>query len=214
MLSQSAQSRPGHLTWIRRVTFAFLVPALCGAVLGLGWYSQNRAGEFSENHTPLEPAAALAPNRVPDDAPVIGVIMAGRPRAYLLQALMRPDSHVCNDVIGSVPVSVTFCDVDDCVRVFTAPDHELPLDIALGRPDSSRARKMVLRVGTTPYWQDNGQPLGKGAAEPFPYAAAEFIRTTWGRWRDEHPESDLHIGNLPFAPDEKTRFAPRPERGN
>jgi hypothetical protein len=151
----------------------------------------------------------------PDDStPVIGVSADGRHRAYVLTAFMRPDSHVYNDLLGDVPVTVTFCDLDNRVQVFTAPSRGRPLDVTVGGSDSCRPRKMLLGVKSarTRYWQDTGLPLDDDAASPFPYARTESVRTTWGEWRQAHPDTDVYVGKLPFTPTDPTfRYAPSPE---
>ena len=53
------------------------------------------------------------------DQPVIGVTAGGRHRAYLVRALsLGAKSHIVNDVVGGVPVSVTYCDIYTCTRLF------------------------------------------------------------------------------------------------
>jgi hypothetical protein len=136
---------------------------------------------------------SLSHGGLDDNAPIIGVFAGGEHRAYPLGALMRPDSHVVNDLLGRKPVTVTFCDIDDCVQVFTDPDKNLPLDIAVGGSNRLRHGKLLLRIGDRLYWQDTKQPL-KGDAAPFPYAQVDYVRTTWGKWREAHPDSDLYFG--------------------
>jgi hypothetical protein len=137
--------------------------------------------------------------RPPDNAPVIGVSAGGRHRAYLVSALLRPETHVYNDLLGDDAVTVTFCDVDQCVRVFRVPGRGRPLDVDQGGPDASRPGKMLLRVGPARYWQDTGERL-EGGDDRFPYAEATFVRTTWKEWRDAHPDTDVFVGPLASAP--------------
>jgi hypothetical protein len=139
-----------------------------------------------------------------DNAEVIGVSAAGRHRAYVLQALLRPDSHVVNDLLDNVPFTVTYCDLSDCVRVFTAPQRGRPLDIAVGGSDAQQAKKMLLRIGSTRYWQDTGLPLKDNASAPFPYVKTHFERTTWGKWRKAHPDTDVYVGKEPFPTNDPT----------
>src|SRR5438105_7303951 len=63
---------------------------------------------------------------------VIGVVVGGKARAYVLAALRGPMHHVVNDVLGADPVTVTYSDRADCVRVFTGPAAGRPLDFGLG----------------------------------------------------------------------------------
>ena len=43
----------------------------------------------------------------------------GKAKAYALSAVHAPDKHVYNGLQGDRPVTVTFCDLADCVQVFT-----------------------------------------------------------------------------------------------
>jgi hypothetical protein len=146
-------------------------------------------------NTPVE----AAPPPVPAGTPVIGVSVNGRHRAYTLQALYGPGQHVYNDMLGGAPVTVTYCNLDDCVKVFTAPNRRSRLDVVSGGADRSRARHMLLQVGSTRYWQDTMLPLvSTGAA--FPYSEMAFERTTWGEWSKAHPDSEVFVGDRPDGP--------------
>ena len=137
-----------------------------------------------------------------DSAPVIGVSLNGRHRAYPLQLLMRPDTHVVNDLYDSTPVTVTFCDVDQCVRVFTDPARREKLDIAVGGSDKRRTGKMLLKTNAVLYWQDNAEPLEATTKTPFPFGTLEHQRTTWGEWRTLHPDAERYIGDGQFLPNQ------------
>jgi hypothetical protein len=56
------------------------------------------------------PAVAADEATVPDDAEIIGVTADGQSRAYLVSALSGMTTHIANDLLGDVPVSVTDCD--------------------------------------------------------------------------------------------------------
>jgi len=147
------------------------------------------------------PALSAAAVRLADDAEVIGVAAGGRHRAYALDAFVYwTKRHVVNDVVGGVPITVTHCDLTECTRVFTAPDRDGPLDVSVGgwggRFEESG---LLLRVGSTRYRQTTGEPL-KDGDPPFPYAPAEYVRTTWKRWREAHPDTDVYVGELPVTP--------------
>jgi hypothetical protein len=136
-----------------------------------------------------------------DNTEVIGVSASGRHRAYVIDALVRRERHVVNDQLGGAPVTVTYCDRTNCARVFTEPRGGGPLEVAgggwIGRYEEGC---MLLRIGPDRYRQDTGLPLAKGAP-PFPYARAEFVRTTWKQWREAHPDTDVYVGEPPSAPD-------------
>ena len=138
---------------------------------------------------------------LPDDAVGIGVEAGGRRRAYLLEAFYPHERHVINDLLGGKPITVAYCDMTDCLAVFTDADADEPLEIAAGgwqghivhgRPEGS----MLLRVGSSWYRQDTGQPVASHGDHPFPYAKTDFVRTTWKEWCDEHPDTDVYVGEV------------------
>ncbi len=131
---------------------------------------------------------------VRDDAEVIGVSAGGRHRAYVIMAMTSIDRHVLNDQLGGVPVAVSFCGLSECVQVLMGTSGQKPTDIAVG-PFCGEYDwgTQILRVGQWHYQQDTGLAVEKDAP-PFPYGPAAFERTTWKRWREAHPDTDVHVG--------------------
>jgi hypothetical protein len=143
------------------------------------------------------PALPAAKASLDDDTPVIGVLASGRARAYLLEAFERgPASHIVNDVLGDVPISVTHCDLSGCTRLFTSDTPGRPLKLSGG---GRRGHWLVLKFDGRLYRQETSQPLdAEGAA--FPYSEYPAELTDWGVWRKEHPETDIYLGTA----DERT----------
>jgi hypothetical protein len=138
--------------------------------------------------------------QLPDDAEVIGVAVEGHFRAYLVEALVPREWHVVNDELGSAPVTVSYCDRTDCVQAYTGPRGEGALHLAVGGyMGVYDVGSMLLRVGSWHYRQDTRQPLEKDAP-PFPYAQAHFERTTWKKWHEAHPDTDVFVGEPLSAP--------------
>ncbi len=140
---------------------------------------------------PAGRAVAAGAANLQDDAEVLGVSAAGRHRAYPLRNFRDIDHHVLNDLVGRVPVTVSFCGIRECARVFTAaPDAGL-LDVAYGGFSGSYdTGAFLLRVGRWHYHLDTGRPV-EDDAPPFPYGRAAFERTTWKAWREAHPDTDV-----------------------
>jgi hypothetical protein len=141
--------------------------------------------------------------RLKDDAQVIGVTAQGRGRAYLLQALVSPEHHVVNDLIGQVPITVTYCNMTDSVRVFTDSRLGQPLDLAVGgwtghHTGRGLAACMLLRTRENWFRQDDVEPVGDEAVT-FPYKQAPFVRTSWKKWRTAHPDTDVYTGDSYFG---------------
>jgi Protein of unknown function (DUF3179) len=142
-------------------------------------------GQYQPPTVPAEVA------ELDDDEEVIGISVNGRHRAYRLRAMASITCHVINDLFDDTPVSVTYCDQNECVRAFTGDPDGDSLPIMLG----GRARRMVLRVGNSFYFQDDVEPFNHKRMPPFPYPNYPYERTTWKKWRDAHPDTDVFVAS-------------------
>ncbi len=124
-----------------------------------------------------------------DPARVIGVVINGQARAYPLVRLSAMVDHVVNDNIideegKNFPFTITYCDMTDCVRVLqseydtTANSLEIS---TLGLLDKGLALK----------WKDKDF---KQMADVDGLKDVPYVRTTWGEWKAEHPESLVYKG--------------------
>ncbi|MDG2126772.1 MAG: DUF3179 domain-containing (seleno)protein [Fuerstiella sp.] len=109
------------------------------------------------------------------DEPIIGVVADGIARAYSIKAMSGMSSHVINDVIGTMPVSVTYCDRTDCARAFTGDTPGQPLSLAVGGFSDS---EMLVRFGGEMYRQ---------SSPDIPLTEYECELTTWKKWLERHP---------------------------
>jgi Protein of unknown function (DUF3179) len=127
---------------------------------------------------------------------VVGVTVNGRSRAYLVEALSRPDYHIINDLIGLVPVSITYCNINRCARAFTQEGAKRPLDIAIG--GQHNLRELLLLVDGARFHQDSLQPYkpGDGSAS-FPYQQVPLTVTIWGHWKKLHPDTQASMPRPP-----------------
>jgi Protein of unknown function (DUF3179) len=138
------------------------------------------------------PALSATASKIADGDEVVGVVVNGKPRAYSLKALKYPPWHIVNDVVVGVPVSVTYCDRTNCMRVYTDRQSSSPLDIDLG---GLYGKEMVVKIGGVLYFQETGKPFEAGDGAPaLPYADHPWERTTWKEWNQRHPDSDVFIG--------------------
>jgi hypothetical protein len=127
---------------------------------------------------------------------IIGVSMGHRSRAYLVAALSRgPTSHIINDVLDGLPVSVTYCDIHECARLFTTGVSSTPLDLWQGGLEGDT---MVVKVAGHRYRQDSGAAL-EPDSPPLPYDSRPGDVTSWGKWLRAHPDTDVYLG-LPHEP--------------
>ena len=125
---------------------------------------------------------------VPDEALVVGVVVGEKSRAYLLEAMSSLMSHVVNDVIDKTPVSVTFYDRTNCTRVFTDIDIGAPLNLKQGGFKDG----LLLSVGPHFFEQKTGHSYTPDVV--FPYTQMPHEVTTWGPWKQAHPETSIYIG--------------------
>ena len=100
-------------------------------------------------------------------------------------------------MLGGSAVTVTYCDLNECVKAFGGGERRVPLDIAqAGLLDGH----MLLKVAGVSYDQETGEvvetPQGT-PPQPFPYATIPSTRTTWGKWKTQHAETDVYMGPGP-----------------
>jgi hypothetical protein len=134
---------------------------------------------------------AAADAQLDEQAQVIGISVADKHRAYVVRAFDRILWHVVNDLLDDIPVSVTYCDRCDLVRVFTSPRRGSPLDLMLG---GWRNGRMMLRLGDASFLQD-GSDIGGHKSEVQVPAEYPHERTTWTAWKTAHPDTDVYLGS-------------------
>jgi hypothetical protein len=151
-----------------------------------GWYANQSKGVVQ----PTTLAAESSGMR--DDEEVIGVVVGGKARAYRLDALRDRTRHLVNDLLGGVPVAVTYCDISDCVRVYTDPQGDSTMEIEVAGLTEG---EMVMKLGGVLYFQKSGRPMkpGDGPAA-IPFELLSPTRTTWKEWAQRHPETDVYVG--------------------
>ena len=143
---------------------------------------------------PVEAASAATAQ---DSAEVIGVSVNGHSRAYFVSDMGTPFTHVINDIIDRVPVTVTFCDRTGCARVFSNTDEpDRPLDVGIGGFANGQ---MVLHVDHKNFGQNS---------RDIPLQELEFERTTWGAWKSAYPDSDICTGLNAFIGGQKRAVTP------
>jgi hypothetical protein len=130
----------------------------------------------------LPPVETAELARVNSDEEVIGISVGGLHRAYLDSAMSTFRTHVINDLIGGVAVTVTFCDGTGCARAFTSKGAVEPLAVQLG---GWSGEQMLLMIDGRMIPQNSDDiPLDEIAVE----------RTTWRDWKSSHPDTDVFTG--------------------
>ena len=119
---------------------------------------------------------------LPEETPIIGVIVDGQTRAYLPKGMSEPQSHLAHDNIKGQPITVTYCNWTDCARVFTR-DLVPPEEILMG---GFQYGQMQLLIKNKLYDQNSTQlPINEYPME----------RVTWGEWKAAHPETEIYLGD-------------------
>jgi hypothetical protein len=140
----------------------------------------------------MPPAVGAEEAGLDDSEEVIGVVANGAARAYRLGALRDPRRHVVNDLVGGAPVSVAYCDRTGCIRTYTGAGTE-PLHVRIA---GLRDGGLVVKLDGVYYDHKSGQMIeGPPGAAPLPHDQVAWTRTTWGRWRREHPATDVSVGS-------------------
>lgn len=119
---------------------------------------------------------------LPGDAEVVGVELEDQAYAFVLDALGDRRSHIVNMLAGRQPLTVTYCNKSECVRVLTDPDTDRPLDLRNGGLDRSG---LVLLLADVRYSQ---------GSKKIPLQDVPFERTTVEEWRLKHPGSPIYSG--------------------
>jgi Protein of unknown function (DUF3179) len=134
-----------------------------------------------------------------DDAEVLGIVVNGVARAYRLAALCDINRHIVNDIVNGVPVSVLYCDLNDCARAYTGPASPNPLPI---RQAGMKFGDLILKVGDVFYQHSTAQAL-RGTAfpdapdhslPPLPFSPTAVTRTNWREWKRQHPQTEVYLG--------------------
>ena len=119
---------------------------------------------------------------LPHDTPVIGVVVDGQARAYLPKGMSEPEWHLAHDTIQGQPITITYCNWNDCVHTFMRGSVP-PEEIMMG---GFQHGHMQLLIRNTYYDQNSTQiPLN-----PHP-----MKRLTLGEWKATYPKSEIYLGD-------------------
>ena len=146
----------------------------------------------------LDASEADAQPFLDDDTVVLAVAGEEDVKAYTRRVLVQHE--IVNDTIDGTPVAVTYCPLTGTAQGFVRGDTEfgvsgMLINNNLIMHDRERERwwPQIPAVSIPGPWDDSP---GGAALEEF-----RVIRTTWGRWKREHPETVLMSENTDFARD-------------
>ncbi len=169
--------------------------------LGPGFASTIRWDEVSWGGVEVDGIPALDDPKViaaadatylKDDAPVFGVVLNGKARAYPNQIL---DWHeMANDEVGGTPISLAWCTLCGAPLVFKASRGEEEPRLTFGSSGLLyRSNKLMYDRATDTLWnQMTGRPVIGERVKQGDVAPLELLNvrtTTWGAWRAEYPDT-------------------------
>jgi Protein of unknown function (DUF3179) len=132
-------------------------------------------------HERPEDATAL-----PDSSLVIGVDHGGEARAYPVDLLSLHE--VVNDVVGGLPIAVTWCPLCASAVAYDRRVGERTLTFGVSGY-LYRANLMLFDRETGSMWSQLVGGAVTGRMRGTALRRVPFVHQTWERWRREHPET-------------------------
>lgn len=131
-----------------------------------------------------------AENELADREPVIGVVIEGEARAYPLRIMMWHE--IVNDVVGGLPVAVTYCPLCNTAIVFDRTIDGEVLDF--GTSGKLRFSDLIMYDRQTQSWWQ--QFSGRGLVGEFTGTLLAMIPSrlmSWSEFREEHPDGRVLV---------------------
>ncbi len=113
---------------------------------------------------------------LPDDAVVIAIEIAGESYAFPKLFMEGIGDHIVTDVIGNLPIAVTYCNETECVRVFA--DQTSDRNIDLQQQGLLNGGLAVILDGQV-YEQDSKE---------IPLEDYDYELKSWSEWKKENPQ--------------------------
>jgi len=119
---------------------------------------------------------AASDSELEDEDIIIALEINGVHYAYPKRRLSDIGAHVSSEILGDVPIAVTYCNESECVRVFTGDIGGARLDITQEGLDKD---KFVILVNGEYFFQDD---------KSIPLQDYAFELVSWNQWKTEHPD--------------------------
>jgi hypothetical protein len=129
---------------------------------------------------------------LPEETLIVGIIVDGKARAYVCEAMMPVASCVVNDVIEKTPVTVTFHGPTKGVRVLAGESSGPALSVGV---QSSTDEALTISIDGIAHAQSD---------EAIALKSVDHVQTEWIAWKTEHPETMVFLGTL------AEKFGPAP----
>lgn len=173
---------------------AFFGSFVLAGMVGTGWVTwkfmqsptngpRYTESKFVSDGTVVHNLVAGEGLSIPDTEPILGVVVDDQPRAYVLQAFSGSvQRSLLHDNSGEHPVVVSCCGRTMTIRVFGGGEQPLPV-IQLGGWRADQTQELLI----------NGQGHSQ-KSETLPLPDLAFEQTTWGAWKQAHPDSRVYTG--------------------
>ena len=125
---------------------------------------------------------AVSDSELPDDAIIIALEINGVHYAYPKLRLSDIGAHVATEILGDIPIAVTYCNETECVRVFTGDTGGPRLDVTQEGLDQG---KFLILVNGKQWFQED---------ESIPLQDYAFELVSWNQWKTEHPNGLVLAG--------------------
>lgn len=129
-----------------------------------------------------------------DGSPVFGLAFGDDIRAYPQSILVWHE--IVNDVVADVPVSVTYCPLTGTAMGFFRGETEFGVS---GRLVNNNL--VMYDRATDSRWQQVAATSIDGTHEGASLREFRVVWTTWGAWRERHPETRVLSTDTGFARD-------------
>lgn len=131
-----------------------------------------------------------------DDTAVVGVIVAGKPRAYNLGVFRWPNFCVVNDLINDIPITVTYDEAGKKIGVYTDRYRGSPLELENGGHISTDGKggelRMMLNLKEVFYLQASGEPADKSDPTIKKLSTYPFEQMSWKEWKETYPNTEIY----------------------
>ncbi len=129
----------------------------------------------AEMETPDRDFLSVDQTELPDDAEVIGIEVNGQSYAFPKRFMMGVGDHIASEVFDGLPVTVTYCNESECVRVFSNRQSSSRIELEqFGLINEGLAVKFQGKV----YAQESSD---------IPLEDYDFTVASWLEWKENNP---------------------------
>ena len=129
----------------------------------------------AEMETPDRNFVTIDETELPDDAEVIGIEVNGQSYAFPKQYMSGVGDHIASEVFDGLPVTVTYCNESECVRVFSNRQSSSRIELEqFGLINEGLAVKFQGKV----YAQESND---------IPLEDYDFTVVSWLEWKAANP---------------------------